>query len=208
MLSLVIPEILPPFILVIFDPFSYTWAENESENLSALRKTAKPAASRRRRRLLLPRAPHPAQAPPRNGRLEEANKVTSLMRRRENPRHISAARLMCNSAQERRGFFEPKQAAPRTDTSGFTPVLRGPAACRVSGVGDRYVAPRAARLSGPGSSRRAYASQIHINGRGTLPSIPPAVRGMLVQIPRRDRSSAARRRAKCGAPRFWNAAPA
>src|SRR6478672_1832820 len=67
MLSLVSPEMLPPFILVISDPFSYTWAENESENLSALRKTAKPAASRRRRRLLLPRAPHPAQAPPRNG---------------------------------------------------------------------------------------------------------------------------------------------
>src|ERR1035441_7128988 len=31
-------------------------------------------------------------------RLEEANKVTSLIRRRENPRHILAARLMCNSA--------------------------------------------------------------------------------------------------------------
>src|SRR6478609_4044470 len=59
-------------------------------------------------------------------RLEEANKVTSLKRRRENPRHISAARLMCNSALERRGFLEPKQAVPRTETSGFTPVLRGP----------------------------------------------------------------------------------
>src|ERR1700732_5063710 len=60
-------------------------------------------------------------------RLEEANKVTSLMRRRENPRHISAARLMCNSALERRGFFETKQPAPRTAPSGLTPVLRGPA---------------------------------------------------------------------------------
>jgi len=115
-------------------------------------------------------------------RLEEANKVTSLMRRRENPRHISAARLMCNSAQERRGFFEPKQAAPRTDTSGFTPALRGPASPRVSGVGDRYVPPSATRLSGPSSSRRADASRIRINGRGTLPSIPPRRQTLLVQI--------------------------
>ena len=142
-------------------------------------------------------------------RLEEANKVTSLMRRRENPRHISAARLMCNSAQERRGFFEPKQAAPRTDTSGFTPVLRGPAAPRVSGVGDRYVPPRAARLSGPGSSRRADASRIRINGRGTLPSIPPRRQKLLVQI-----SQAPIVLLRCDTPapkaasaRFRNAAP-
>ena len=62
-------------------------------------------------------------------RLEEANKVTSLMRRRENPRHISAARLMCNSAQERRGFFEPKQAAPQDRHFRFYP---GPARSRRS----------------------------------------------------------------------------
>ena len=47
---------------------------------------------------------------PRMDRLEEANKVTSLMRRRENPRHISAARLMCNSALERRGFLGTEAA--------------------------------------------------------------------------------------------------
>ena len=48
-------------------------------------------------------------------RLEEANKVTSLMRRRENPRHISPARLMCNSALEQRGFLEPKPLAAGTE---------------------------------------------------------------------------------------------
>ena len=57
-------------------------------------------------------------------RLEEANKVTSLMRRRENPRHISAARLMCNSALERRGFFEAKQSC-RQD--GHGELFAGPA---------------------------------------------------------------------------------
>jgi hypothetical protein len=115
-------------------------------------------------------------------RLEEANKVTSLMRRRENPRHISAARLMCNSALERRGFFEPKQATPRTETSGFTPVMRGPAAPRVAGGGDRYAPPRAARLAGPGSPRRADASRIRISGHGTRPSVPPRRQKLLAQI--------------------------
>ena len=54
-------------------------------------------------------------------RLEEANKVTSLMRRRENPRHISAARLMCNSAQDRRGFFEAKHPTGQDRHSGLSP---------------------------------------------------------------------------------------
>src|SRR5450432_3004252 len=65
-------------------------------------------------------------------RLEEANKVTTLMRRRENPRHISAARLMCNSALGRRGFFEPKQPERQADIACFSPVLPGPAAPRVA----------------------------------------------------------------------------
>src|SRR5450631_4075945 len=88
-------------------------------------------------------------------RLEEASKVTTLMRRRENPRQISAARLMCNSALERRGFFEPKTTAPKTDIAAFAPVLPGPAAPRVASGADRYVPPRASRLQGSDASRRA-----------------------------------------------------
>src|SRR5450631_3992823 len=77
-------------------------------------------------------------------RLEEANKVTSLMRRRENPRHISAARLMCNSALDRRGFFEPKQRSLNAEIAGFSPVLRGPTAPQLAGGPDRYAPLRAA----------------------------------------------------------------
>src|ERR1035437_1884761 len=106
-------------------------------------------------------------------RLEEANKVTSLMRRRENPRHISAARLMCNSALERRGFYEPKQPAPKTDTAVFAPVLPGRAAPRVASGADRYAPPRASRLPATGASRRPGASGRHIGVRGTLPLVPP-----------------------------------
>jgi hypothetical protein len=115
-------------------------------------------------------------------RLEEASKVTTLMRRRENPRQISAARLMCNSALERRGFFEPKQAAPKTDIAAFAPVLPGPAAPRVASGADRYVPPRASQLAGTSASRRADTSRMRINGRGTLPMVPPRRQKFLAQI--------------------------
>src|ERR1035441_8171602 len=115
-------------------------------------------------------------------RLEEANKVTSLMRRRENPRHISAARLMCNSAQEQRGFLEPKALAAETEIAAYSPVLPGPAAPRVARGPDRYKPPRATRLPGPGVSRRADPSRLSIGDRGTLPEVPPRRQKLLAKI--------------------------
>src|SRR5664279_2495771 len=115
-------------------------------------------------------------------RLEEANKVTSLMRRRENPRHISAARLMCNSALEQRGFLEPKPLAPETEIAAYTPMLPGPAAPRVNRGPDGYKPPRATRLPGPGVSRRADPSRLSIGGRGTLPTVPPHRQKLQAQI--------------------------
>jgi hypothetical protein len=113
-------------------------------------------------------------------RLEEANKVTSLMRRRENPRHISAARLMCNSALERRGFFESKQ--PALNAGAFSPVLAGPAEPRIGGGADRCLPPRVTRLSGTGVWRWADTSRSRIDGRGTLPSLPPCGQNVPAQI--------------------------
>src|SRR3954470_2419685 len=71
-------------------------------------------------------------------RLEEVNKVTSLMRRRESPRQISAARLMCNSALATRGYLEGKPYAPPADLAPFAPAFRIPEAPRLSKVTDRY----------------------------------------------------------------------
>ena len=115
-------------------------------------------------------------------RLEEANKVTSLMRRRENPRHISAARLMCNSALEQRGFLETKPLAQETEIAAYSPVLPGPAAPRVNRGPDRYKPQRATRLPGPGVSRRADPSRLSIGGRGTPPEVPPRRQKMQVKI--------------------------
>src|ERR1039458_7141404 len=106
-------------------------------------------------------------------RLEEANKVTSLMRRRENPRHISAARLMCNNALDQRGSREPKPLAPENEIAAYSPMLPGPAAPRVNRGPDRYKPARATRLPGLGVSRRADPSRLSIGDRGTLPTVPP-----------------------------------
>ena len=65
-------------------------------------------------------------------RLEEVNKVTSLMRRREIPRHISLARLMCNSAPAARGFLEPRGYSPSSEIRPFAPVFRIPEPPRMS----------------------------------------------------------------------------
>ena len=115
-------------------------------------------------------------------RLEEANKVTSLMRRRENPRHISAARLMCNSAQEQRGFLEPRQLASGVEIASYSPLLPGPAAPRVNRGPDRYKPPRATRLPGSGVPRRADPSRLSIGDRGTQPEIPPRRQKLLAKI--------------------------
>jgi hypothetical protein len=115
-------------------------------------------------------------------RLEEANKVTTLMRRRENPRQISAERLMCNSALARRGFLEPKQRELQTDITSFSPVLPGPAAPRVASGADRYMPPRAVRLPRTDAPRRADAGRVRINGRGSLPLVPPRRQNLLAQI--------------------------
>src|SRR5437764_8182352 len=78
-------------------------------------------------------------------RLEEASKVTSLMRRRENPRQISAATLMRNTAGETRRF-ERQARLLATQVTAFAPVLAGLASRpRVVAHADEYVAPRVAR---------------------------------------------------------------
>src|SRR3954453_24034893 len=81
-------------------------------------------------------------------RLVEADKVTSLMRRRETPRQISPARLMCNSALATRGFLNSYSYAPRDEGPAFAPRFAIPEPPRLSHVADRYVAPPAAKLAG------------------------------------------------------------
>jgi hypothetical protein len=45
-------------------------------------------------------------------RLQEANKVASVMRRRESPRPLKSTQLINAGVREARGFNDPKLAAP------------------------------------------------------------------------------------------------
>ena len=115
-------------------------------------------------------------------RLEEANKVTSLMRRRENPRHISAARLMCNSAQDRRGFFEAKHPSGRTDITGFFRTPPAPPPRRGSPVptGMWRPVPRAwPQLSHRGGRIRPVSASV---AAAPAPLVPPRRQKLPVQI--------------------------
>ena len=132
------------------------------------------------------------------------------MRRRENPRHISAARLMCNSAQERRGFFEAKQAVPQDRHFRLYP---GPARSRRAACLWR-------RRPVCGATRRASLRPRLIPPCRRLPDphqrprhaalIPPRRQRLLVQISQAPivllhcDTPAPRR----GTARFRNAAPA
>src|SRR5438067_12564865 len=57
-------------------------------------------------------------------RLVEVNKVSSLLRRRESPRQLGTLQLLCNSANQARGFMEacPSRVGvgPRISSPRFT----------------------------------------------------------------------------------------
>lgn len=116
-------------------------------------------------------------------RLEAASKVLSLMRRRENPRHIPQARLMCNGALEHWGFFQPTLAVVKAGVTGFAPVLARLATPRVASGVDIYKLPRVTALAGKRApARLADTSRIGINGRGTRPLGLPRSQKLLAQI--------------------------
>jgi hypothetical protein len=103
-------------------------------------------------------------------RLLEANKVASLMRRRENLRLISAAHLLCESAVSPHGFFRPKISELRPEPGRFSPSLPRP---RISGASESYLQPRPARLTGPSAIRRPDSSLVRLAAREIRPLAPP-----------------------------------
>ncbi len=115
-------------------------------------------------------------------RLVETDKVTSLMRRRETPRQISPARLMCNAALGKRGFLQHRAYAAGAEPSQCTPLFRIPEPPRMSAVADRYVAPRASRFEGRMIPRRPNTSQIRIAGVGSQLELPAANYKMNTQV--------------------------
>jgi len=117
-------------------------------------------------------------------RLTEANKISSLMRRRENPKPITSAHLPLNSASSRRDFPEAKiSAASGTRFPSLRPfcVASTP---RIATVSGRYAQPVLRRLAGPSAPRQPDCSRLRFSARKTAPVAPVPRAALLVRIPR------------------------
>lgn len=114
-------------------------------------------------------------------RLLEANKVASLMRRRENPRPISPAQLMCDSAISHRGFFQAKTSSAHPKPGPFSP---SPVAPRITAASENYLQPRPTRLTGPSAVRRPDSSLIRFSARRVAPAVPPRRLALCVGLSR------------------------
>src|ERR1019366_467942 len=81
-------------------------------------------------------------------RLTETNKVSILMRRRENLRPIASANLPLDSAASRRDFPEVKISAAGGTRFPFLLPLSVSSTMRISPVSERYVEPHLPRVAG------------------------------------------------------------
>jgi hypothetical protein len=104
-------------------------------------------------------------------RLHEANKVSSLMRRRENPRQFGTARLMCNSASSARVCDSPKLLEAQAMPALLSPVFSVAGKPRMAAEPQAYLPPRPARLPAVSKARRPDSSRIRITSRKTAPAL-------------------------------------
>ena len=102
-------------------------------------------------------------------RLTEANKISSLMRRRENPRPITAAHLPLDSASARRDF--PEARTPVAGRTRFASLgsLAAPFMPRVSTVSERYLPLRLPQLAGFCEPRLPDSAPPRFSGGKTAP---------------------------------------
>ena len=105
-------------------------------------------------------------------RLEDANKVASLMRRRENPRQISPARLMRNPATLPREYPPARLTISNTEPRPFSPSFGALQPPRMPVLPDTCKQPPASRLTGISAVRRPDCSVIRMEGRGITPLYP------------------------------------
>lgn len=104
-------------------------------------------------------------------RLHEANKIASLMRRRENPRQFGAARLMCNSASAARVCDSLKLLAAHVMPAGRAPEFSVDGKPRMATGPQGYLQPQPARLPGVSQARWPDSSRIRITPGKTAPAL-------------------------------------
>jgi len=104
-------------------------------------------------------------------RLLEANKVANLMRRRENPKPISRARLMSESSIQRRGFLEPRWAPPGAATLAAAPSRWRLKPC-LDAAFERSFATLPARLAEDARLVQRAADRVPMAPRASALSMP------------------------------------
>jgi len=117
-------------------------------------------------------------------RLTETNKVSILMRRRENLRPIASASLPLDSAASRRDFSEVKVPAANGTRFPFLRPLSVSSTTRISPVSERYVEPRPPRVAGSTQPRQPDSSLLRFSARKTAPVVPARRAASPVRIPR------------------------
>jgi hypothetical protein len=117
-------------------------------------------------------------------RLTETNKISSLMRRRENPMPIVSAHLPLDSASSSRDFPEMNiSAGSRTLLPSLRPLL-GLSKPRISPVSESYMQPRVPRMAGSAEPQQPDSSLLRFSARKTAPLVPVRRIEMPVRIPR------------------------
>ena len=117
-------------------------------------------------------------------RLTEANKISSLMRRRETPRPITTASLPLDSASSRRDFPGVKISASGETRLASVRPLSVAATPRIAPVLERYVTPPLPRAAGSSEPRQPDSSPFRFSARNLAPVAPMRIAEMPARIPR------------------------
>jgi len=117
-------------------------------------------------------------------RLTEANKISSLMRRRETPRPITTASLPLDSASSRRDFPGVKIPATGETRPPSVRPLSVAATPRIAPVLERYVEPPLPRQAGSSEPRQPDSSPLGFSARNIALVAPMRRAEMPARIPR------------------------
>ena len=115
-------------------------------------------------------------------RLTESNKISSLMRRRENPRPITSASVPLDAAASHRDFATVKITGGDTRSSSLH-SLSSSFRPRMS-ASDGYALPRLPRRAGSPEARPPDSSRLSFSARKTAPVMSPRDVAMPAAIPR------------------------
>ncbi|HXB70848.1 MAG TPA: hypothetical protein VNY05_21620 [Candidatus Acidoferrales bacterium] len=105
-------------------------------------------------------------------RLQEANKVSSLMRRRENLRQIGPTRLICNSARAARLCDPPKLLSTQVRPAGARPVFSISGKPRMPNAPQKCQDPAPSSMPGVSSFRQPNPARLRLGTNTQVLALP------------------------------------